>query len=235
MINRERTVIKILLLTFILSCIFLNIVTSAEHTSLAVIKKVFNDVKKKSAEGNFVQAATGDIVFTGDQIQTGKGSLALIKFTDGSIVRLREQSLLTMNGEGQRGSMIKEQHLLKGSLGFDVQKQKADQFRLTSPTSVASIRGTKGKWSGGQGRDTLVVTEGLVNLKNKISGKEVNVDAGCIGFSDEDGSISSRIATGDELADANNAAIGGTTNELKLEMKDTKGNKKELKLRYKQQ
>jgi len=235
MINRKRIIFKSLLLILISSCLLLTIVSDADHISLAVIKKVLNDVKKKPAEGNFAQVSTGDIVFASDQIQTGKRSLALLKFSDGSIVRLREQSLLTINGEGQKGSMIKEQYLLRGSVGFDVQKQKADQFRLTSPTSVASIRGTKGKWSGGQGHDTLVVTEGLVNLRNKISGKDVDVAAGYVGFSDEDGSISSRIASNDEITDANNAALGGETNDLKLEMKDPKGNKKELKLRYKQQ
>jgi len=235
MINRKRIIIKSLLLILISSCFLLTIVSGADRISLAVIKKVLNDVKKKPTEGNFTQVSTGDIVFASDQIQTGKRSLALLKFSDGSIVRLREQSLLTIIGEGQKGSMIKEQYLLKGSVGFDVQKQKADQFRLTSPTSVASIRGTKGKWSGGQGHDTLVVTEGLVNLRNKISGKDIDVAAGYIGFSDEDGSISSRIATNDEITDANYAALGGETNELKLEMKDPKGNKKELKLRYKQQ
>jgi hypothetical protein len=234
MINRYLTIVKYFLLILVSIFIFLSIGTGADSVSLAVIKKVYKDVKKKSGQSEYIQASTGDILLSGDQVQTGKGSLALIKFTDGSIVRLREQSLLTMTAEGQQGSLIKEQYLLKGSVGFDVQKQRADQFRLTSPTSVASIRGTKGKWSGGQGHDTLVVTEGLVNLKNKISAKDVDIAAGYIGFSDENGTLTSRLATKEELEDANNAVFGGATNELKLEMKDSKGNKKELKLRYKQ-
>ena len=78
------------------------------------------------------------------------------------------------------------------------------------------------------------MTEGLVNLKNNISNKDIDIAAGYIGFSDEDGSLTSRKATDEELADANIAALGGTSNELKLEMKDSKGNKKDLKLRYKQ-
>ena len=68
------------------------------------------------------------------------------------MLRLREQSELTLNGEGIRVAMIRAPHLTKGSVGFDVKKQnEGSAFRLTSPTSVASIRGTKGKWGGGEG------------------------------------------------------------------------------------
>ena len=118
-------------------------------------------------------------------------------------------------------------------MGFEVRKQTDERFRLTSPTSVASIRGTKGKWSGGHGNDTLIVVEGLVNLKNVNSNNEVDVAAGNIGFSNEDGSVTSRPATAQELADADNAAGTGSSNELKLEFRDSQGNKKQLKLRYK--
>jgi hypothetical protein len=121
-----------------------------------------------------------------------------------------------------------------GAFGFEVKKQKQnEQFQLTSPTSVASIRGTKGKMSGGLGNDTLVVTEGLVNFKNNSSGNDVDVAAGFIGFSLQDGTITSRKATTQELADANNAATGGSSHDLNLELKDSQGNKKDLKIRYK--
>jgi hypothetical protein len=232
--TRQKSSIKFLILTILSSFILLTVGYGADNSSLAILKKIVNDVKKKSQSSEYVQATLGVILISGDQVQTGKKSLAIIKFTEGSIVRLREQSELTLKSEGQKGSMIRESNLMNGSVGFDVQKQRMDQFRLTSPTSVASIRGTKGKWSGGRGHDTLVVTEGLVNLKNNISNKDIDIAAGYIGFSDEDGSLTSRKATDEELADANIAALGGTINELKLEMKDSKGNKKDLKLRYKQ-
>ena len=231
MITRRLSYLLLYIFTFCI--IFPCIGNGANNPSLAMIKKIVNDVKKKSLSTEYTRASLGDILAEGDHVQTGKKSLALIKFLDGSIIRLREQSEIILNVEGQRSSMIRESHILRGSLGFEVVKQQSDRFRLTSPTSVASIRGTKGKWSGGQGHDTLIVTEGLVNLKNKISNKDIDISAGYIGFSDEDGSLSSRKATDEELTDANEAAIGKTMNELKFEMNDSKGNKKELKLRYK--
>ncbi len=67
---------------------------------------------------------------------------------------------------------------------------------------------------------------------NNFSKNNVDVPAGYIGFSRSDGFVSSRKATGQELADADNAATSNTVNELNLELKDSKGNKKELKLKF---
>ncbi len=202
-------------------------------SSLAVVTKTIKSVAKKSISSDWMEISKGEILIAGDQLKTGKNSLAIIKFTDNSLVRIREQSELTILGEGSKGSMIKSAHLTGGGVGFDIKKQQNEQFRLTSPTSVASIRGTKGKWCGGRGYDTLIVIEGLVNLRNHISNNDIDVSSGFIGFSNEDGSLSERKASEDELASAFAAISDGTTNELKLEMKDSKGNKKELKLRYK--
>jgi hypothetical protein len=230
---KKNTVKKFLFYFTISLIVFVGYSFVPNKSSLAVVTKTVKSVAKKNTSSDWMEISKGEILIAGDQLKTGKNSLAIIKFTDNSIIRVREQSELTILGEGAKGSMIKSAHLTGGGVGFDVKKQQNEQFRLTSPTSVASIRGTKGKWSGGRGHDTLIVIEGLVNLRNLISNKDIDVSSGSIGFSDEDGSISDRKASEDELADAYAAMSDGTTNELKLEMKDSKGNKKELKLRYK--
>jgi hypothetical protein len=206
---------------------------SYKAANVALITKVIQDVTKKTSEAEWQKAGKGETLLSGDKVRTGQKSLAVVKFLDNSIVRVRENSELTMNTEVAGIGTLRNVQLNKGGYGFHVKKQQNDQFRLTSPTSVASIRGTMGKFSGGAGADTLVVTEGLVNLRNVISGKELDVAAGEIGFSSEDGTVTSRKATEQELADANSTATGGTDNELKLELRDGQGNKKELKLKYK--
>ena len=132
------------------------------------------------------------------------------------------------------GKFTKFIRLWKGGFGFEFRKKPDEQFRLTSPTAVASIRGTRGMLSGGAGSDTLIITEGTVRFANNVSNREIDVAAGNIGVSSQDGSISSRRATTKELAEADRLATGGTLNELKLELRDKQGNKKELKLKYKQ-
>ncbi len=201
--------------------------------TLALIMKVIPDVTKKTGTSDWNAAEKSDQLAAGDQVRTGKSALAVLKFLDKSIVRMREQSQVTI-GSDAAGQLTKVVQLGGGAVGFDIKKQTNERFRFTSPTSVASIRGTKGKWSGGLGNDTLVVSEGLVNLKNNPSNKDIDVPAGYIGFSGQDGSLSSRAATAQELSDATNAATGGSPSELKLEMRDSKGNKKELKIKFKQ-
>lgn len=205
----------------------------SDNVTIAFVNKVIKDVTKRSGQSDWTGATKGEILLSGDQVRTGQKSLALIKFLDNSIVHVRELSLLTLSSDPVNGTQAKTVQLSGGSVGFNVQKQQNQLFRLTSPTSVASIRGTKGKWSGGAGQDTLVITEGLVNLRNTVADTSVDVPSGFVGFSNRDGSLSLRRATAQELADANNAAAGGTTNELNLELKDSKGNKKELKIRFK--
>ena len=202
--------------------------------SVALVTKTVKDVTKKTAINDWNRAAKGDALASGDQVRTAAQSLAVVKFIDNSLVRVREKSELTVNGEtGAPGRLSKVVRLNGGAFGFDIKKQKQDeQFRFTSPTSVASIRGTKGKMSGGEGHDTLAVTEGLVGLTNTVSGRSVDVPAGSIAFSHADGSISVRPATADELLDAENAALGGALNDFRLELRNAPGGTKELKLRF---
>ena len=207
----------------------------AEPSSVALLTKTIQEVSKRTSPDEWKRASKGEPLLSGDQVRTGQKSIAIVKFIDNSLVRVRELSELTIQGEsGTPGRLSKTVRLGGGAFGFDIQKQKQnEQFRLTSPTSVASIRGTQGKMSGGLGHDTLVVTEGLINFKNSASNNEIEVPAGYIAFSNEDGSISSRPATALELADANSAATGGLLNNLNLELRDNQGNKKQLKLQYK--
>ena len=214
----------------LLSFAMLNYGFRAENSVVALVTKVIEDVTKKTQSTEWNKATKGDILNTGDAVRTGSKSLAIIKFTtDNSILRVRELSLVKLNGDGSS----KNVELQNGGFGFEIQKQKENaQFKFTSPTSVASIRGTRGKMSSGESGDTLIVTEGLVNLKNTISNKDIDVGAGSVGVSTPDGSISSRKATPQEMADAN-SAVGNNENKLNIELKDSKGNKKELKIEYK--
>jgi hypothetical protein len=227
------------LVILLITAVFITAVVSlaSENINVALVKKTVNDVKKKTPDTNWEKAAIGTPLMGEDQVSTGKKSFALVKFSaDNSIVRVREQSLLTVKGEGPRNSIIKEVYLTKGGVGFSVTKQRQNQeFRLTSPTSVASIRGTRGKWSRGEHADTLIVIEGLVNLRNRNSNREVDVGAGFIGISYDDGTIIIRPATAEELENADRyASADETSNEIKFELKDQRGNSKTLKLQYKE-
>ncbi|MBI5475886.1 MAG: FecR domain-containing protein [Ignavibacteriales bacterium] len=228
--------LKLVLVIILLIAPLSNAISSGD-SGVAVVKKAVNNVIKESSGGKIERAEKSPSLFSNDKLITGRKAFALVKFVeDNSILRIREQSILTIKADGPRNSSLKEAFLDKGSVGFDITKQQNNQqFQLTSPTSVASIRGTKGKWCRSEHSDTLILIEGRVVLKNRLSNNEIEIEAGFIGISNEDGTIEKRAATEEELKNADRfASSDDIRRQLKIEMRDPRGNNKTLKLDYKE-
>lgn len=205
------------------------------NASVAIVSKVILDVQHKEMNRDWEKAQRGETLASGDRVKTGEKSIAIVKFKDNSLVRVRERSELTVIGENKNSSFSKSVNVEKGVVGFNIQKQKADEeFRFTSPTSVASIRGTGGQFVANQISDTLVVVEGAVHFTNKVSSQSVDVLAGFTGISNPDGSIETRPSTAEERQAATQASsTTGRENTLELEFRDGQGTKKQLKIEYK--
>jgi len=202
------------------------------EASVALVSKVVLDVTRKEATKDWQIAKRGETLASGDMVKTGEKSVAVIKFKDNSLVRLRERSELTVTGTTQGPSFSKSLNVVGGVIGFNIRKQQPDEiFRFASPTSVASIRGTGGQFTSHNLFDTLTVIEGAVLLTNKKSSDSVVVEAGFTGLSNPDGTISTRPATPEELAAAQNASrLSDQENRLEIELRDNQGNRKELKI-----
>ncbi|MBU2637214.1 MAG: FecR family protein [Bacteroidetes bacterium] len=206
-------------------------------TSLGVFFKVINLVEKKAAETDWKRAAKGDALLSNDNIRTGESSVAVIKFTDKSMIRLQENSELIMLGEREQKATINDFQIIHGAVGFNITQQQNEQYTFKSPTSVASIRGTKGLFNHQVEVDMLIITEGIVNLNNIKSGEEQDIAGGKIAFSYPDGVMNVRDATNEELNSVDIALKAGDEqkeNELKFELKDQEGNKSDLKIKYKE-
>lgn len=211
--------------------------SQASKTSLGMFFKVINNVEKKSVEKDWHKAARGEAIYPGNEVQTKKSSVAVIRFTDKSMIRVLENSRITMLGDRDKKSASNDTKLDKGTIGFEIKKQQNEEYTFTSPTSVASIRGTMGRFGIQDEFDILIVKLGIVNLKNKKSGKDSNVGAGEAGLSYPDGNLEVRKATPDELNAVDTALKAGDAqkeNELKFELKDNDGNKKDLKIKYRE-
>ena len=207
--------------------------TTPPQSVAGFFTQVVLDVRHKAVEKDWAPAKRGGALGFGDIVRTGASSFAIIKFTDKSIVKVRESSELTLTSET---ALSKNVELQKGVIGFNVQKQqKNSEFRFTSPTSVASIRGTGGRFATRELSDTLIVVEGNVLLTNSLSNQSVEVGAGFTGISNADGTIQVRPSTSGERALGQAAATpGDEQNQLELEMRDSQGNKKKLKIQYKE-
>jgi hypothetical protein len=203
---------------------------SGSGNTVGLISKVIQDVTLKQVDKDWQKAEKGEPLASGDRVKTGERSIAIIKFLDNSLVRVRELSELAISGTLKGGAFLKSVDLQNGVVGFSIQKQRPqEEFRFSSPTSVASIRGTAGLFS-----TSLTVIEGTVVFTNKMSGQSVDVHAGFTGISHPDGSLQSRTATRAERMAAEEAAAGESLKKLELDLRDSQGKSKRLHIDIKE-
>ncbi len=144
------------------------------NTPVALIKKIVKDVSYKQLEkDDWETAKTGTPLKNGEQIKTGFKSLALVLFTDGTgLLRVRENSTMYIYGERKGKKLNKNTFIEKGVIGFDVNKQEAEEFKFTTPTAVAAIRGTAGYLEVGLDSSTTVVCDhGKIEVHSLVGDK----------------------------------------------------------------
>jgi hypothetical protein len=136
---------RIILLLVLVPFIFSSVSKGQNNSPVALVKKIVKEVTfKKTSDSEWDLAKTGTPLMDGGQVRTGSKSLALVLFTEGSLLRVRENSILNIYGSKEGNKVSRNTVITKGTLGFDVQKQGDDEFKFTTPTAVASIRGTDG-------------------------------------------------------------------------------------------
>ncbi|MFA3782961.1 FecR domain-containing protein [Melioribacteraceae bacterium 4301-Me] len=165
-----------------------------ENSPVALVKKIVKDVTYRTAvnKEDWELAKIGQPLFDGGEVKTGVKSLALILFTDGSgLLRVRESSILHIYGKTEDKLLRKNTFLEKGLIGFDVTKQKDDEFKFTTPTIVASIRGTAGFISYDNEDSTTIIylDHGMVNFQHILSGKSGTISSGVSAKIFSDGNI----------------------------------------------
>ncbi len=205
-------------------------------SSVAVISKAIADVTRKEERKDWQKAKLGEPLGSGDRLRTGQRSIAIIKFKDNSLVRVRQQSELTVTGTLRGTSFSKSVNLESGGVGFTVAKQRSDEeFRFTSPTAVASIRGTGGQFIHQEDGDTLTILNGLASLQGNLTSQSVDVGPGFTGIVGPDGKVYTRPATEEEKRSAEEAIrTGDQPMKLEFDLRDTQGKSKSLHIEYKQ-
>ena len=172
----KSNLMKIFLINFVLLFICLN---SQPNSSIAVLSKVKGEVsvKNNSDFKDFIKVNPGYIFKDGDHVKTGINSFAvLIYLDDKSMVKLKSSTSLVINGIKDGNGINKNLNLNNGAIKSIINKQKKGEFKVTSPTSVASVKGTS-FWSVtnfDQG-DTFFNEEGIVEIKNLISGEIIDL------------------------------------------------------------
>ena len=216
-----------------ITCVFI-ISSIFAQDQMAVTTKVFGNVEIFKKKGSSVELKQGSILSIGDQIKTSRGSFAAIIFIDDrSILKIKENSILTLNGQRKRGSISKEINLQGGSLRAQVTDQTRKNFTIESSVSVASVKGTD-FWfinDNDNGQDFVHGLDGLIELTNKNSGISVDIEAGITGFSTIDGNLQTK-KTDPKILPVDEVDPESKTNSIEIEFLDSTGKKKKLIINY---
>ncbi|MEW6652220.1 MAG: FecR family protein [Bacteroidota bacterium] len=124
---------------------FLPAQKKTDINAVAYVQKIVKIVEQRNSDKEvWAGAKIATPLPDGGQVKTGDKSLAIVKFLEGSLLRVRENSILNIYGMREGRKVIRNTYIDKGSVQFEVQKQGEDEFRFTTPTAVAAIRGTDG-------------------------------------------------------------------------------------------
>ena len=215
------------------TCVFL-ISSIFAQDQMAVTTKVFGNVEIFKKKGSSLELKQGSILSIGDQIKTYRGSFAAIIFIDDrSILKIKENSIITLNGQRKRGSISKEIDLQEGTLRAQVTNQNTKNFTIESSVSVASVKGTDFWFINDKdnGQDFVHGLDGLIALTNKNSGISVDIEPGITGFSTIDGNLQTK-KTDPKILPADEVDSESKINSIEIEFLDSTGKKKKLIINY---
>jgi len=166
--------------------------------AVATITKVLGLVQVKGSTGpSFDSAKAGQMVYSGDYIKVGDpGFCMVIYLDDKSLLKIRESTEFQfIESENLRTININ-----LGKILTDVKKGGQKDFRIETPVSVSSVKGTK--WwtiSDPVGVDRFYGLEGTLEIFNKISGLSVSLDPGQMTMSTATGEIMTTPVSPEEI------------------------------------
>ena len=135
---------------------------------VAVVIKSKGDVTITKADGKKTgKIKTGAKLYDGDKIVTGvKGIVAITFLDDKSLVRIRPNSSCTINAKKEENSIAKNVFVEVGTIFNKITKQKS-KFKVSTPTSVASVKGTE-YWTVQEfkGGTLFFCEDGIIEISN---------------------------------------------------------------------
>lgn len=218
----------------LLFCLVLNTsLIGADKIALAI--KVKGNVSIISGDDNKTPLKPGTPLISQDKILTGRGGFAALMYIDDkTVVKLLENSDLTIEGKRSNTRIKKSLDIGYGKIAANVANQKGNDFRIATPTSVASVKGTEFAISSDPKLgDSFTLLEGLIEVTNSITGELTEVEVGETAVSTPDGSLDVRKTTTDDMAGFEEADVEIPAQEIRFQVEDENGNMKEIIIQFK--
>ncbi|MDD3519573.1 MAG: FecR family protein [Chromatiales bacterium] len=137
----------ILALGLLLLCLGMSSSLAAQEAAKVVAS--VGDAVVVSADGKRRALARGDAVMQGDTVRTGANTRVQLRFTDGSLLFLRPESVFRIDeyryGEQAGGGNKASMSLIKGGLRTitgAVGRQDRSEYQVNTPVATIGIRGT---------------------------------------------------------------------------------------------
>ena len=213
----------IIFLSSIVFMAFLPFPSNSPNYNAAIVLKVIQDVKHKKPQKDWVVTKPATPLEAKDQLRTGDKSVAVIRFIDGSSLRVRENSVITIFADKKDRGLIKNTKIDVGKMRFDVEEQKdEDEFIITTPTAVATIRGTSGLVNVFEdGQTILTVETGTVEVRALFGAQQSGtVEAGNSSVVTVEGTVSITKANEQQLNEVRNSL---KTNEKFIRVQTPQG------------
>ena len=222
---------RIFPLIVLLTIILVGISTAA--SPIAVVRKAKGAISVTRAESKKTsQLKRGARLYSGDKIVTGKKSYAAILFTDDrSTIRIRANSTCTINGKQEKNTIAKNIYVEVGTIFSQIFKQKSS-FKVSTPTSVASVKGTK-FWTKQEfkGATFYYGEEGIFEVSNKSGSALVKADETCYVASSESKPVVTETKDGDKPKDDDEV---GDLDEFEFQFENSEGESKTMQFKIKQ-
>jgi hypothetical protein len=219
-----------ILFSILLIVIFTSALLAADPVAV-VIKSKGEVTIKNVTSGKSVTAKRGTRLNDGDKISTGKNGRVAVKFIDdNSLLRIRTNSTCTINSKKEGGSVAKNIFVEVGTIFSKITRQKSS-FSVTTPTSVASVKGTI-FW-------TVQKFKGSTQFFGEEGTVEVSNDAGsALMKKGETATVTSKnskpIVTKTKPGEGPTLDEADAPDEFEFEFEDASGNKKLLKFKTQQ-
>ena len=220
--------------------------------SIAITTKSVGVVKYKKFSNEKVNQKLdiGSELFNDDFIRTGKDGFVKFSYLDdGTTIKIHNNTELYVRGKANNKIINKRLNINNGILKLDVSKQKEDEFTIVTPTSVASVKGTKFIIESNLDfGDKFYGFEGIVEIINKESNKLIRLSKNLKVSSTPDGKIVSEIITPVDMEiineiestidetiideDIDDGSLNEEINELIIIVKSPSGEEKEIIIKY---
>ena len=215
--------------------VLFSVLFSKSSDKVAIVIKTDGEVMATFSGLNIKQALkTGSSLGNQDRVETGKnGFVAIMYLDDRTIIKILDDSDLTIFGDRNGNKINKALDIKYGKIAAGIAPQGGKEFRIATPTSVASVKGTElAISSSAADGDSFVLIEGLIEVTNSITGKTTEVKEGETVISTPEGSLEVTETIEEDLEGFELAEVEISNQELIFELEDDEGNIKEIIIKF---